>query len=196
MARPRKKGKRTPSGQLSRAGQTKETKARETILQIQGDNLRARCRAMGINNPTEDQLIAARSPMTGCNAGRYLVNHAEKDDLWNAVCHIRKAYTAFARATGLPSRHAKCLSILTPPDTLEATAETPPTDLRDEEEKARAARATWMTVESWLHRLPSRVMSECKAVVLDDTAVRDGAGLEAALRVVSQGLKGAYRRAA
>ncbi len=188
MARKRKPGKRTPSGQLSRAGQP------EKALVVQGPNLLARCRAMGITNPTEAQLIAARSPMAACNAGRWLVNHPDKDTLWSSVQHIRRTYTAWARVSGLPSRHAKRLSILVPPDTMETTADAPAMDLRTDVEKAQAARRAWNAVEGWLRALPLRTMREVKAVILDDYEVRDAPGLETALRIVAEGMAG--RRAA
>jgi hypothetical protein len=184
MARKRKPGKRTPSGQLSRAGQP------EKALVVQGPNLLARCRAMGIDNPTEQQLIAARSPMTACNAGRWLVNHPDKDALWSSVQHIRRTYTAWARVSGLPSRHAKCLSILLPPESMETTADAPAMDLRTDVEKAASARRAWNAVEGWLRALPLRTMQEVKAVILDDYEVRDAPGLETALRIVADGMVG------
>jgi hypothetical protein len=193
MARKRKQGRRI-NGRLSQAAadvtQRKATEARETIMQIQGDNLRARCRAMGIGNPTEQQLIAARSPMTACNAGRWLANHPDKDTLWSSVQHIRRTYTAWARVSGLPSRHAKCLSILVPPDPMETTADAPAMDLRTDVEKAQAARRAWNAVEGWLRALPLRTMQEVKAVILDDYEVRDAPGLETALRIVAEGMAG------
>ncbi len=111
-------------------------------------------------------------------------------DLWQAVPHMRRTVAAYDRACGAPSRHPKCLSILTPPDRLEATAESPAWDDRPQDERDRAAIAAYMTLQGWLGHCDTRAASACNRAVVDDAGVSDLPGIIAALMCVVDGRAG------
>jgi hypothetical protein len=132
-----------------------------------------------------------RSPMAGCAVGRRVLREPadQQARLWGAVCHMRRVYVAYGRAIGAPSRYDKCLAILTPPDRMEATAESPPLDTRDEETKLRNAVTEWMRVQGWLGYAPKPAQSACIAAVVDDAEVSDWALVLIALGCVAKGME-------
>lgn len=110
--------------------------------------------------------------------------------LWDAVSHIRRTVAAYDRACGAPSRHPKCLSILTPPDRLEATAESPPFDDRPQEERDRTAVSAYMALQGWLAHCDARARSACLRAVVDDSGAHDLPGIVLALQCVVDGKAG------
>lgn len=132
-----------------------------------------------------------RSPMAGCAVGRRILREPTEThaDLWGAVCHMRRVYVAYGRAIGAPSRYAKCLAILTPPDRMEATAESPPLDTRDDATRLRNAVSEWMRVQGWLGYAPKPAQSACIAAVVDDAEVTDWALVLIALSCVAKGMR-------
>lgn len=110
--------------------------------------------------------------------------------LWDAVTHIRRTFAAYDRACGAPSRHPKCLSILTPPDRMEATAESPARDDRTEEERNRSAVSAYMAVQGWLGHCDGAAKSACLRAVVDDAGVSDVPGIILALQCAVDGKAG------
>ena len=110
--------------------------------------------------------------------------------LWDAVCHMRRTVAAYDRACGAPSRHPKCLSILTPPDRLEATAESPAFDDRPQEERDRTAVSAYMALQGWLGHVDGRARSAGLRAVVDDAGVNDLPGIILALQCVADGRAG------
>lgn len=110
--------------------------------------------------------------------------------VWDAVSHIRRTFAAYDRACGAPMRHPKCLNVLTPPDHLEATAESPPWDDRPEAERDRAAVSAYMAVQGWLDYCDRAARSACLRAVVDDTGVSDLPGIVLALQCVADGRAG------
>lgn len=109
--------------------------------------LTARSRQAGIS------LDDAKAPWHGCAAGRAMAATAPSSDhlaLWGAICHMRAVYASYWRYGGIPAPYAKCLSILAPSEHLEATADSPAPDLRDDATKARQATAAMMRIEGAL----------------------------------------------
>ena len=155
--------------------------------------IKARCIREG-RGVTAENLRDMRAPWWGCNAGRVIATEAlserERSDLWVAIQHMRRVQAAHDRAIGAPSRHPACLRLMTPPDRLEATAESPPLDMRTDAEKAREATAALMRVETWLGYTDVRAASVAKRVVIDDQHCADRAGLIRALRCVRDGIAG------
>lgn len=136
----------------------------------------------------------ALAPAAGCAVGRRLMaqHPAEAADLFAAVTHMRRTYHAYAVAMGLPPRHAKCLSILTPPETMTTHADAPPPDLRTAREKQDQAVAAFMRLHGWLGYVDAAAREACTRYVLDepDEPIRDWQGLVITLRCVAEGLKG------
>ncbi|MDK3016533.1 hypothetical protein [Pseudodonghicola flavimaris] len=155
--------------------------------------LKARCRQRGVSANAAN-LRDSRSPWWGCRAGRAMAGavegHAERLELWDAIQHMRRVVTAYDAAIGAPRRHAVCLRLLVPIERMEATAETPPVDDRTPEDRARQAVSAYMQLEGWLGWTDKAAMGEAKRVVWDDAEARDVPGLLAALRCVSDGVKG------
>lgn len=163
------------------------------------ETLKARCRQMGIE-VTKAALRDMRAPWWGCNAGRAMAGivtaDAERAELWDAICHMRRTVTAYDAAIGAPNRHAVCLRLLAPAEAMEADAATPEPDERTPREKQDDACAAIMRLEGWIGMADRLAISEAKRVVWDDAQVSDAEGLVAALRCVADGLMGrrvAYR---
>lgn len=162
--------------------------------------LDARRRFMG----DKADKVDLRSAMTGDDLGRALLKappvldgiDGKPDEayttaiLWEAVTHIRRTVAAYDRACGAPARHPKCLSILTPPDRLEATAESPAFDDRSEEDRSRAAVSAYMALQGWLGHTDARARSACIRAVVDDAGVSDLPGIILALQCVADGRAG------
>ncbi len=161
--------------------------------------LDARRRFMGIKADKVD----LRSAMAGDDLGRALLKAdvVRQSDgrpdpsynpgvLWDAACHIRRTVAAYDRACGAPARHPKCLSILTPPDRLEATAESPAFDDRPEADRSRAAVSAYMVLQGWLGHTDARARSACLRAVVDDAGVSDLPGIILALQSVADGRAG------
>ena len=159
------------------------------------------------NQPQEDArmtVINARAkrlpegadplnPMAGCNVGRRIMRETDADRrtrLWGAVCHMRRVYAAYAHALGAPSRYAKCLSILTPTEAMEAADHHIRVDTRSDEDRSRDAIRAWMAVQGWLRYADNGAVSACINAVLDDVAVRDWEGVMIALDCVADGMAG------
>lgn len=166
-----------------------------------GDSLalKARCRQRGVAE-TSANIRDSRAPWWGCEAGRAMAGaveaHDERVRLWDAIQHMRRVVAAYDAAIGAPRRHAKCLRLLVPQSALEATADTPPLDIRTTEDRHRQAVAAYMRLEGWLAHVDRAAMAETKRVVWDDVAARDARGLIAALECVADGVAGrklAYR---
>ena len=181
--RPFKAGKREPNGRIQR-----DFKA-EREIDVQGDNLKARCVDMNIA-PTNANLILMRNPMAGCNAGRALMSNTDGANLFAAVTHFRRVIVAHDRAIDAPSRHPVCVGLLSPPEPFEVTAASAPLDLRTDEEKVRHADAALMLVEKWLGYTDKASASEAKRVCIEDSAIKDLDGLLRALRCICDGLDG------
>ena len=150
--------------------------------------LSARIRQTGM---TAEQ---ARHEMAGCAVGRKLMlDHiADRADLWEAVKHMRRVIVAYDRSIGAPSRHAQCLRIMLPTDKLEASASSPAPDLREPEDRDRAAQAAWMALKGWLWHADYAAREACTRAVVDepDEPITDWTGVVLALRCVSEGIKG------
>lgn len=127
----------------------------------------------------------SESPLQGAFSAPYGLSV-----LWDAVSHIRRTFAAYDRACGAPMRHPKCLNVLTPPDHLEATAESPPWDDRPEAERDRAAVSAYMAVQGWLDYCDRAARSACLRAVVDDTGVSDLPGIVLALQCVADGRAG------
>lgn len=170
-------------------GQMRERPGKDPAM----ETLKARCRQMG-KAITKANLRDMRAPWWGCNAGRAMAdavqNEAERAELWGAICHMRRAVTAYDAAIGAPSRHAECLRLLIPVDAMDADATTPPLDERTLLEKQDDAYAGIMRLEGWLGMADRPAASEAKRVVWDDATVSDPAGMIAALRCVADGILG------
>ena len=136
----------------------------------------------------------ARHEMAGCAVGRrLLVDHiADAGELWEAVRHMRSVCITYDRAVRAPNRHAQCLRIMAPTDTMHADASSPPPDERSPEERDRQAVAAYMALRGWLAHADNAAQSACLRHVVDepDEPVRDWSGVVLALRCVSDGIKG------
>ncbi|WP_062560354.1 hypothetical protein [Paracoccus aminovorans] len=176
--------RREKNGQLSRRG-----RARSPDI----ETLKARCIQMG-KEVTPANIRDMRAPWWGCAAGRVIgtevLDEGTRRDLWSAIVHMRRVATAYDAALGSPRRHAICLRLLSPKGKVEADAETPPADDRDDATKERQATAAHMRLEGWLGYTDKAAAGEAKRVVLDDAICVDRDGLISALRCVSDGIKG------
>ena len=201
--RKRRKGKARaktslPGGvTVEQIASTDKRKPKEDPMQTVLD---ARRRFMG----DKADKVDLRSAMTGDDLGRALLKappvldgiDGKPDEayttaiLWEAVTHIRRTVAAYDRACGAPARHPKCLSILTPPDRLEATAESPAWDDRPQEERDRAAVSAYMALQGWLGHTDARARSACIRAVVDDAGVSDLPGIILALQCVADGRAG------
>lgn len=175
--------RREGNGRKSRAGVSRDASVPVLI---------GRCLRRGVD-PTPDEIRESRAPWWGCEAGRAMARHSaagDRESLWGAIQHMRRVTAAYDAACGAPRRHAVCLRLLTPPDRLEVTAETPPLDDRPDAERSRAAVSAWMAMHSWLGRADKVDAGEALRVVIDDTPARNPAGLVQALRCVADGVAG------
>lgn len=191
MSRPRKFGKREKSGRLKRDQRRDFTLEKE--IEVQANTLTARCNAMGLT-ATHANLVAMRTQISGCEAGRAVMRHTDAPEaraaLFAAVQHMRIVTARYDQAIGAPSRHAASLRILLPVEELHADASSPAIDGRTAEERDRAAVAAYMRLDGWLMHSDGRAISEAKRVCLDDGPVKDQAGLMLALACVADGLAG------
>lgn len=157
------------------------------------ETLKSRCIRMG-KSVTPANIREMRAPWWGCAAGRTIgqavMADNERQDLWAAIVHMRRVITAHDAAYKKPRRHAVCLRLLAPVDEMSATAETPPADLRSDEDRQRQADAALMKIDTWLGYADKPAMGEAKRVVWNDAICVDPEGLIVALRCVSDGLKG------
>ena len=154
--------------------------------------LQSRCRRDGVK-PTDEAIREMRAQWHGCNAGRAMASvtpPAERQDMWDAIQHMRRVVTAYDASLGAPRRHAVCLRLLVPSEPLEADAATPPLDDRSDADKQRQAVSAWMMMFGWLNWTDKAAAREALRVVVDDERCRDADGLVTALRCVSDGIKG------
>lgn len=153
-----------------------------------GKVMEARVRQTGL--PLEE----VKGQIMGCAVGRRLrLDHInDRDELFEAVQHMRRVTVAYDRAVGSPKRHAQCLRIMTPPERFEADAASPAPDMRSDEERDRQAVAAWTTLQGWLLMADYRARVACKSAVLDepDLPIADWSGVVLALRCVADGMKG------
>jgi hypothetical protein len=146
--------------------------------------LTARARHNGIT------LDDAKAPWHGCAAGRAMALTSAPADhlaLWGAICHMRATYAAYWRHNGIPSPYATCLRILAPTSTMEATADSPPPDDRDEATKARQATSAMMRIEGALQSVGA---TTAKRIILGDhePSAKDALLMVAGLRAIMEGL--------
>lgn len=139
--------------------------------------------------------VDLRSAIAGDDLGRALLRADLGADypaavLWDAVTHMRRTVAAYDRACGAPARHPKCLAILTPPDRMEATAESPAFDDRSEADRDRQSVAAYMAMQGWLAYTDSMARSACIRAVVDDAGVSDLPGIVLALQCVADGRAG------
>ncbi|HBS98604.1 MAG TPA: hypothetical protein DEB47_01790 [Citreicella sp.] len=155
--------------------------------------LEVRCRHAGLDVSAAN-LREVRAPWLGCAAGRAMASAVADDEeraaLWDAIQFMRGVQGSYDAVIGAPSRHARGMRLLLAPEAMEADAETPPVDDRTDEEKLRDATAARMRLEGWLGYTDKAARSEALSVVLDDCAPGDVPGLVAALRCVSDALRG------
>lgn len=149
----------------------------------------ARLTALGDAAP-----VMARTDMAGCAVGnRLLLDDMTKDErsaLWDAVKHMRKVWLAYDRAIGAPNRHPQCLRILTPSETMTASASDPAHDDRSDVERYRAAINAYMALQGWLGYVDATARSACIMAVVDDKPVTNWGGIKRALLCVADGMAG------
>lgn len=151
--------------------------------------LRARCAIMGWPQ-TPGNLREVAAPWYGCNAGRAVAAHAPRADhpaLWDAIVWMRRAVAAYDAAIGAPRRHAVCLRLLAPTETTEASADSPPPDLRSDIDRHTQAVAAWMRLHGIIGRHDAATASMALRCVIDDGPARDAAALVKVLRAVMDG---------
>lgn len=155
--------------------------------------LEVRCRQAG-KSAGQEAIREMKAQWNGCNAGKAMASivqyERDRGELWDAIQHMRRAFVAYDSAIGAPRRHATCLRLLAPSETMEADAETPPADDRTEQEKYDAAIAGMMAVEGWLGHVEARAASICKRVVVDDEHCTDPYSLIRALWCIADGMAG------
>ncbi|MDD7973433.1 hypothetical protein [Roseinatronobacter alkalisoli] len=175
------KAPQRPTGRDRRHTNQQEDDPMQTAIQ-------ARMRHTGL---TADR---ARLDMAGCAVGRRLLTDriSDAEDLWQAVRHLRSVIITYDRAVRAPNRHAQCLRIMAPTDTMHADASSPPPDERTPEERDRQAVTAYMALQGWLSHADGAARSACLRHVVDepDEPVRDWSGIVLALRCVSDGIKG------
>ena len=157
--------------------------------------LDARARHLGLTLTVSEARREARAPWWGCLAGRQMAealrDEGARQACWRAIQHIRRVQAAYDAALGAPRRHAACLSILTPPDALQADAASPALDTRTEEERCAAAERAWEEMQGWMMQAPRSSRAAALALVLDDQG--DGGAFrraQEALGFVILGLEG------
>lgn len=197
----RKRRKRTRNMQITlaggqvaqmreRAGKGKRTDMAEqdataTVIEARTRQLAA----LGCAAP-----ILARTDMAGCAVGiRLLLDGLAADhraELWSAIKHMRRVWVSYDRAIGAPNRHPQCLRVLTPAETMTASASDPAYDDRSEEERYRAAINAYMAVHGWLGYTDGSARSACIAAVVDDKPITNWDGIKRALCCISDGMAG------
>ena len=185
-------------------------KARSATITLPGGELAVQRPSQGQRGPKEspDQVALAararqtglpeadcRSQMMGCAVGQRLaVEHiADRAELWQAVCHLRRVWIAHDRAIGAPSRHPNIARMMQPSGAWSATV-----DDRSPEDVARAATRAYMLARGWLGMASRPAESACIRAVIDepDGPVANWSLVIEALRSVAKGLKGDHRIAA
>jgi hypothetical protein len=147
-------------------------------------------------DPTSrDDRKAMADPMQGCAIGRALFDMKDADErqeLWGAVCHMRRTYTRYCALMGLPSPHAKVAGILAPTEAMETSADHPAPDLRPLDERVRSATSAEMALHGWLGWTDKTSASFAWAAViyLPDSPIRDLPAVIRALQCVVDGIKG------
>jgi hypothetical protein len=153
----------------------------------------ARLRVANLTD-TPEHRRDMQSNRQGCAIGRAIEARGGNDlhDLWNAVCHMRQAFAAYYRATGIPAPHAKVASILAPTEATETSADAPPADLRTDEEKSRAAVSSYMHLQGWLGHTDAHAASCARQAVIfaPDDPIRDMPAVIRALQCVVDGMAG------
>jgi hypothetical protein len=150
----------------------------------------ARLRISGMSDTPENRK-AASDALMGCSVGRRLfaeIQHPKRADLWQAVQHMRRVWAAYDRAIGAPNRHAQCLRILAPSETM--TTDGFIFDDRAPADRDRAAVSAWMTLQGWLDYVDRPARSATIAAVVDDQAITNWSGILATLECVNEGIKG------
>jgi hypothetical protein len=149
-----------------RAGRPIEKDANKMPLAVRARKLEA----MGASK--RHAKAWATSDLAGCFIGRSLIVHVHPDrdrsGLWGAVCQMRRVYASYYRAIGIPSRYAKCLSILAPSENISTNADAVPYDDRTDEEKIRGATRAYMALQGKLGALPASHRAQIIRCVLDD----------------------------
>lgn len=155
--------------------------------------LQARCRAAG-RDRTEADMREMKAQWQGCEAGRAMAgavaDEAVRTVLWDAIQGIRRIVLAYDRALGAPNRHATCLRLMLPPETMEADSSTPPADQRSEDERYRQAVSGWMAMHGWLGHVEASAASVTLRSVVDDQRCTDVGAMIRALHCVSEGMAG------
>ena len=134
-------------------------------------------------------LDDAKAPWHGCAAGRAMAITAPPEDhitLWGAIHLIRATYAAYWRHNGIPSPYATCLRILAPADHMEATADSPAPDMRDDATKSRQSTAAMMRIEGALQSVGA---TSAKRIILGDqeASPKDALLMVAGLRAIIEG---------
>lgn len=178
---------------------TRTTQGRRTDMEHRRSDdtaaLTARTRRFGYPDSPEGRK-AVSGPEFGCAVGVAImadkVSAGERSDLWQAVCHMRRVWLAYDRAIGAPSRHAKCLAVLTPVDAMTADAASPALDMRAPEDRDRQAVAAYMTLRGWLGHVDGAAQSAAICAVVDEPEgdVRQWPAVKRALLCVVDGIKG------
>jgi hypothetical protein len=110
----------------------------------------------------------------GCVAGRAIVRHPSRQELFSAVKRIWKVEANWLAAIGAPSPHPQGMNLDLMPEEFgsDGVEVFGGWDGRTEEERVKAATAAMMHLEGVLGRAGYGVLAEVKAVVLRDQAVR------------------------
>lgn len=209
-----------PKRELRGKARMTELKAMEIEKDADVPALEARCRHAGIEvitvpprpeNAEDDtrearkqrhraqldrsaQLRDMRAQWRGCEAGRALASVVQAEGLravlWDSIQHMRRTVLAYDRALGAPNRHAACLRIMLPTETMQADATTPAADPRTDEERYHQAINAWMAMHGWLGHVDARAASIALRTVVEDLPCRDPAALVRALHCVADGIAG------
>lgn len=209
-----------PKRELQGKARMTELKAMEIEKDADVPALEARCRQLGIEvitvpkrpeNSEDDtkearkarhaarlarsaQLRDMRAVWLGCEAGRALASTVKDEgtraSLWNAIQHMRRTVLSYDRALGAPNRHATCLRIMLPTETMQADASTPPIDVRTEDEKYRQAISGWTAMHGWLGYVEGRAASIALRTVIEDQPCKDAGAMVRALHCVADGIAG------
>ena len=192
-ARRARKGRPPKAGPREASGRPARPTAAERAEDAQAVVLTARLRQMTLPD-TDDNRAAVRSAMAGCAVGRRIMGQPkdERAELWNAVQHIRGTFVRHDWAIGAPPRHAQCLRILTPAETLHADASSAAPDVRTPAERSRAATAAMMTLYGAFSHTDKPARLACIRAVVDepDGPVTDWQGVASALLCVADMLAG------
>mgnify|MGYP006961551638 CR=1 FL=1 len=129
----------------------------------------------------------------GCEAGRIMAGACHADDersaLWDAIQRIRRAYANYDKAMAAPRRHAQSLRIMLPADEMETSADAPPPDFRDEQERYDAAMAGWAEIQSLMSRFGRYAAKVTEDCVVHDLPCSQPEAMMLVLRNVSDAIK-------